>query len=183
MPLNLFYTMVQKSQKWPKTQIKGGGPALKHLCCLEMRCVCILRARARARVCVCVCVCACVNVLWWVELCYFYWYTLFVCVCVYVQLFWSIENCLYLGGGVGGGQDCLKKEPAVEQVYLMPQSRCTLLVDLFSHGWAPWVNGIGMREADMRTFSQKDTSFSFSGMITLFTALLAICLSGTGQTW
>ena len=27
MPLNLFYTMVQKSQKWPKTQIKG-GPAL-----------------------------------------------------------------------------------------------------------------------------------------------------------
>ena len=33
MPLNLFYTMVQKSQKWPKTQIKGGGgPACyKHL--------------------------------------------------------------------------------------------------------------------------------------------------------
>ena len=29
MPLNLLYTMVQKSQKWPKTQIKGGGPALK----------------------------------------------------------------------------------------------------------------------------------------------------------
>ena len=29
MPLNLFYTMVQKSQKWPKTQIKGGGPALR----------------------------------------------------------------------------------------------------------------------------------------------------------
>ena len=30
MHLNLFYTMVQKSQKWPKTQIKGGGgPALK----------------------------------------------------------------------------------------------------------------------------------------------------------
>ena len=28
MPLDLFYTMVQKSQKWPKTQIKG-GPALK----------------------------------------------------------------------------------------------------------------------------------------------------------
>ena len=29
MSLNLFYTMVQKSQKWPKTQIKGGGgPAL-----------------------------------------------------------------------------------------------------------------------------------------------------------
>ena len=27
MPLNLYYTMVQKSQKWPKTQIKG-GPAL-----------------------------------------------------------------------------------------------------------------------------------------------------------
>ena len=27
MPLDLFYTMVQKSQKWPKTQIKG-GPAL-----------------------------------------------------------------------------------------------------------------------------------------------------------
>ena len=28
MPRNLFYTMVQKSQKWPKTQIKGGVPAL-----------------------------------------------------------------------------------------------------------------------------------------------------------
>ena len=28
MPLYLLYTMVQKSQKWPKTQIKG-GPALK----------------------------------------------------------------------------------------------------------------------------------------------------------
>ena len=27
MPLNLRYTMVQKSQRWPKTQIKG-GPAL-----------------------------------------------------------------------------------------------------------------------------------------------------------
>ena len=30
MPLNLFYTIVQKSQKWPKTQIKG-GPALSQL--------------------------------------------------------------------------------------------------------------------------------------------------------
>ena len=30
MPLNLFYTMVQKSQKWPKTQIKGGS-------CLKFR--------------------------------------------------------------------------------------------------------------------------------------------------
>ena len=29
MPLNLFYTMVQKSKKWPKTQIKGGS-------CLKM---------------------------------------------------------------------------------------------------------------------------------------------------
>ena len=29
MPLYLFYTMVQKSQKWPKTQIKGGGSCLK----------------------------------------------------------------------------------------------------------------------------------------------------------
>ena len=28
MPLYFFNTMVQKSQKWPKTQIKGGGPAL-----------------------------------------------------------------------------------------------------------------------------------------------------------
>ena len=28
MPLLLFCTMVQQSQKWPKTQIKG-GPALK----------------------------------------------------------------------------------------------------------------------------------------------------------
>ena len=27
IPLNFFYTAVQKSQKWPKTQIKG-GPAL-----------------------------------------------------------------------------------------------------------------------------------------------------------
>ena len=25
MPLYLFFTMVQKSQKWPKTQIKGGS--------------------------------------------------------------------------------------------------------------------------------------------------------------
>ena len=25
MPLDLFYTMVQKRQKWPKTQIKGGS--------------------------------------------------------------------------------------------------------------------------------------------------------------
>ena len=30
MPLYLFYTTVQKSQKWPKTQIKGGGGS-----CLE----------------------------------------------------------------------------------------------------------------------------------------------------
>ena len=28
MPLNVVYTMVQKSEKWRKTQIKGGGPAL-----------------------------------------------------------------------------------------------------------------------------------------------------------
>ena len=28
MPLYLFYTMVQKSQKRPKTQIKGGGSCL-----------------------------------------------------------------------------------------------------------------------------------------------------------
>ena len=28
MPLYLFYTMVQKSKKWPKTQIKGGGGVL-----------------------------------------------------------------------------------------------------------------------------------------------------------
>ena len=25
MTLDLFYTMVQKSQKWPKTQSRGGG--------------------------------------------------------------------------------------------------------------------------------------------------------------
>ena len=30
MPLYFYYTMVQKSQKWPKTQIKG-GPALNTL--------------------------------------------------------------------------------------------------------------------------------------------------------
>ena len=30
MPLCVFYTMVQKNQKWPKTQIKG-GPALSGL--------------------------------------------------------------------------------------------------------------------------------------------------------
>ena len=29
MRLYFFYTMVQKSQKWPKTQIKGGGSCLK----------------------------------------------------------------------------------------------------------------------------------------------------------
>ena len=28
MPVYFFYTMVQKRQKWPKTQIKLGGPAL-----------------------------------------------------------------------------------------------------------------------------------------------------------
>ena len=33
MLLDLFYTIVQKSQKWPKTQIKGGGPALKQRAC------------------------------------------------------------------------------------------------------------------------------------------------------
>ena len=31
MPLNLFYIMVQKSQKWPKTQIKGGSCLNKRL--------------------------------------------------------------------------------------------------------------------------------------------------------
>ena len=31
MPLNLFYTMVQKSQKWPKTQIKGGPANWKEI--------------------------------------------------------------------------------------------------------------------------------------------------------
>ena len=30
MPRYFFYTMVQKSQKWPKTQIKG-GPALNSM--------------------------------------------------------------------------------------------------------------------------------------------------------
>ena len=29
MRLYFVYTMVQKSQKWPKTQIKGGGSCLK----------------------------------------------------------------------------------------------------------------------------------------------------------
>ena len=29
MPLYLFLTMVQKSQKWPKTQIKGGPDLIK----------------------------------------------------------------------------------------------------------------------------------------------------------
>ena len=37
MPLNLFYTMVQKSQKWPKTQIKGGGGScLKNASCYSL---------------------------------------------------------------------------------------------------------------------------------------------------
>ena len=31
MPLNLSYTKMQKSQKWPKTQIKGGGSCLNPL--------------------------------------------------------------------------------------------------------------------------------------------------------
>ena len=31
MPLYFFYTMVQKSQRWPKTQIKGGS-CLKSFC-------------------------------------------------------------------------------------------------------------------------------------------------------
>ena len=36
MPLYFFYAMVQKSQQWPKTQIKGGGgPALKGLIIID----------------------------------------------------------------------------------------------------------------------------------------------------
>ena len=31
MRLYVFYTTVQKTQKWPKTQIKGGGPALNRI--------------------------------------------------------------------------------------------------------------------------------------------------------
>ena len=34
MPLNVFYTTVQKSQKWPKTQNKGGGPTLREVRCI-----------------------------------------------------------------------------------------------------------------------------------------------------
>ena len=42
MPLCVFYTMVQKSQKWPKTQIKGGPALILHLTFLASRCnVCI----------------------------------------------------------------------------------------------------------------------------------------------
>ena len=37
MPLNLFYTMVQKSQEWPKTQIKG-GPALRRFAAVSPFC-------------------------------------------------------------------------------------------------------------------------------------------------
>ena len=40
MPLNFFYTMVQKSQIWPKTQIKG-GPALIGVCVYVCMCVCV----------------------------------------------------------------------------------------------------------------------------------------------
>ena len=45
MPHNFFYTMGQKSQKWPKTQIKrgGGGPAL------SQRKRCLLRSADRGR--------------------------------------------------------------------------------------------------------------------------------------
>ena len=32
MPPYVFYTIVQKSQKWPKTQIKGGGSCLNGVC-------------------------------------------------------------------------------------------------------------------------------------------------------
>ena len=35
MPLYLFYTTVQKSQKWPKTQIKGGGGESPALICIK----------------------------------------------------------------------------------------------------------------------------------------------------
>ena len=38
MPLNLFYTMVQKSQKWPKTQIKGGSCLKTNWCLLVIDC-------------------------------------------------------------------------------------------------------------------------------------------------
>ena len=44
MPLSVFYTMVQKSQKWPKlssqkwpkTQIKGGGVLPKYMDCRQV---------------------------------------------------------------------------------------------------------------------------------------------------
>ena len=40
MPLYFFYTMVEKSQKWPKTQIKGGGgPALSIMYGHRLLCV------------------------------------------------------------------------------------------------------------------------------------------------
>ena len=35
MPLYFFYTMVQKSEKWPKAQIKG-GPALRRFAAVSM---------------------------------------------------------------------------------------------------------------------------------------------------
>ena len=44
MPLYLFYTMVQKSQKWPKTQIKAGGPALITFLLLEPFSSCVFLA-------------------------------------------------------------------------------------------------------------------------------------------
>ena len=42
MPLNLFYTMVQKSQKWPKTQIKGGS-------CLKTEIYIVVKALLQGR--------------------------------------------------------------------------------------------------------------------------------------
>ena len=46
MPLYLFYTMVQKSQKWPKTQIKGGGGSCLKTNTWKLNAVKVLRISA-----------------------------------------------------------------------------------------------------------------------------------------
>ena len=80
MPLYLFHTMVQKSQKWPKTQIKGGGGS-----CLKLTTGCTKREkRNRSCVCVYVCVCGCVCACVRARAC--------VCVCVHISTHKSYSN-------------------------------------------------------------------------------------------
>ena len=85
MPLCLFYTIVQKSQKWPKTQIKGGVlpnssvyVSYVYVIGISFVCVCVC-VRVYVCVCVCLCLCLCVCLCACVRVC--------VCTCVCILCF------------------------------------------------------------------------------------------------